>query len=69
MTEKQRYALSLLVFMGGAMGSADWYGHHKVHRNTTKSLIRKKWIVMELGEGFRITDAGRAALRPRHGSQ
>ena len=69
MTEKQRNALSLLVFMGGSMGSADWHSHHQVHRMTTMSLVRRKWIVMEQGKGVRITDRGRAALRPRQGAQ
>ena len=63
MTEKQRLALSSLVFNGGRMGSNDWHGHHAIHRRTTDSLIRRGWTIWRHGEGVSITDEGRKALQ------
>ena len=68
LTEKQRYALSLLIFMGGSMGSNDWFSHYQVHRQTTKSLMKKgliRWGTPTGGDGIRITDDGRKFVKPR----
>ena len=59
LTEKQRYALGLLVFNGGSMGSRDWHDHYRIHPNTTDSLIRRGLITWRHGEGVSITEKGR----------
>ena len=62
LTDKQEYALSLLVFAGGKLFHGDWYSHYRIHRNTTGSLLEKGFVIRSFGEGFRITDKGRKVL-------
>ena len=62
LTETQSHALALLVFNGGKLFDGEWYDHHRIHRNTTGSLLANGLIIRSFGEGFRITDKGRKVL-------
>ena len=61
LTKTQSHALALLVFNGKLL-DGEWYDHHRIHRNTTGSLLANGLIIRSFGEGFRITDKGRKVL-------